>query len=322
LKEWIPFEADDSWKFVVNTKGWISNVHGVEWLRRVFEPATRDKANGGYRIIICDGHDSHINGEFVAHCYDNKIELLLLPPHTSHLLQPLDVDLFGPLKTAMSNRIYRFVGTGIRRIQKVEWTHYYIKTREVAFISLNIQSGWHGAGLFPRDPTKVFHHLPSIATPTSPSLPTSPTKSFANLHITDSSLKPNVLRSTNLALNQYLSTEKPVSTPIHQYINSLTRTTEVLSAEVVLLSQECEEVKRVLNERKERQTSTRSVVKGQVHITRPEIVEGIVNAEKTIREKRTKNGNNSKQIISIVVSNASEDRTDVVVFDAIRVLEM
>src|SRR5437016_2098833 len=241
LKEWIPSEADSSWKFSANSKGWTSNVHGVEWLRRVFEPATRAKADGRYRIIVCDGHDSHINGEFAAHCYYNKIELCLLPPHTSHLLQPLDVSLFGPLKTAMSNRIYRFVRTGVHRIQKVEWFRHYIKAREVAFTSLNIQSGWRGAGLFPRDPRKVFRHLPPPATPQHLILPTSPIKLFTNLSNTDSPLGANILRLTNSALNQYLATEKPVSTPIRQFIKSLTRTSEVLTAEVILITQECEE---------------------------------------------------------------------------------
>jgi DDE superfamily endonuclease/Tc5 transposase DNA-binding domain len=322
LKEWIPSETDGSWKFSANSKGWTSNVHGVEWLRRVFEPATRDKADGRYRILICDGHDSHITGEFVAHCYNNKIELLLLPPHTSHLLQPLDVGLFSPLKTAMSGEIYQFVSTGVHRIQKVEWFRHYIKAREIAFTPLNIQSGWRGAGLFPKDPQKVFRHLP----PSPPAisqysvLPTSPTKLFTNLPITDSPMGADVLRLTNSALNQYLAMEKPVPSPVRRFIKSLTRTSEVLAAEVTLITQECEEVKRVLHARKQRQASKRLVVEGEIHITRPEIIEGIVDAEKNTREKQAKKGNNSERKTPIVISNTPEDRNDAIVFDAIQVL--
>ena len=32
---------------------------------------------------------------------DNNIILMILPPHSSHLTQPLDIGIFGPLKTAM-----------------------------------------------------------------------------------------------------------------------------------------------------------------------------------------------------------------------------
>ena len=79
-------------------------------------------------------------------------------------------------------------------------------------------------------------------------------------------------------------------------------------------------MKSVLNERKQRQASKRSVVEEKIHITRPEIIEGIFDAEKKTREKGTQKGKKSKQIISVVISNMPEDRNDVLVFDSIRVM--
>jgi len=102
LQTWIPHKVLDSWFFSANTKGWTSNLHGLEWVKRVFEPLTRTKANGQYRLLVYDGHDSHISGSFIAHCLQNRIILLILPPHTSHLLQPLDVAIFGPLKKRLT----------------------------------------------------------------------------------------------------------------------------------------------------------------------------------------------------------------------------
>jgi hypothetical protein len=46
LQNWIPNEVLKQWFFLANTKGWTSNLHGLEWLKRVFEPSTRMKANG------------------------------------------------------------------------------------------------------------------------------------------------------------------------------------------------------------------------------------------------------------------------------------
>jgi hypothetical protein len=68
LQNWIPDDVLDKWFFSANTKGWTSNLHGLEWLKRVFKPATRTKANSQYRLLICDGHDSYISGSFIAHC--------------------------------------------------------------------------------------------------------------------------------------------------------------------------------------------------------------------------------------------------------------
>ena len=37
---WVPASVAEDWRFSCNTKGWTSNLHGVEWLRRIFEPST------------------------------------------------------------------------------------------------------------------------------------------------------------------------------------------------------------------------------------------------------------------------------------------
>jgi hypothetical protein len=86
IQNWIPARVINQWFFSANTKGWTSNIHGLEWLKRVFDPTTRTKAKGEYRLLICDGHDSHISGSFIADCLQNRITLLILSPHTSPVL--------------------------------------------------------------------------------------------------------------------------------------------------------------------------------------------------------------------------------------------
>ena len=44
LQSWIPKDVISKWHFSANTKGWTSNLYGLEWLKRVFEPSTRAKA--------------------------------------------------------------------------------------------------------------------------------------------------------------------------------------------------------------------------------------------------------------------------------------
>ena len=57
----------------LNLKGWTSDEHRLQWLTRYFKQATRDKVAGEYRLLICDGHDSHITGKYIAHCMDYNI---------------------------------------------------------------------------------------------------------------------------------------------------------------------------------------------------------------------------------------------------------
>jgi hypothetical protein len=52
-----------------------------------------------------DGHSSHVNMAFVDWADQYGIILLILPPHTTHRLQPLDVGLFQPLSTYYSIKL-------------------------------------------------------------------------------------------------------------------------------------------------------------------------------------------------------------------------
>ncbi|RAL64950.1 hypothetical protein DID88_001541 [Monilinia fructigena] len=38
---WIPKDTPQSWQFSTSTNGWTSNSHGLEWLKRVFEPESK-----------------------------------------------------------------------------------------------------------------------------------------------------------------------------------------------------------------------------------------------------------------------------------------
>lgn len=46
-----------------------------------------------------DGHSSHIDLKLVELTKNNNITIILFPPHSSHLLQPLDLAIFKSIKT-------------------------------------------------------------------------------------------------------------------------------------------------------------------------------------------------------------------------------
>jgi hypothetical protein len=56
-------------------------------------------------LLILDGNESHHSTEFELHCKQNNIIILCMPPHSSHLLQSLDVGCFGPLKQAYGRQV-------------------------------------------------------------------------------------------------------------------------------------------------------------------------------------------------------------------------
>ena len=66
---------------------------------------------------------------------DNNIQVVLLPPHSSHICQSLDRVCFGPLKKVMSDEINPFVRHGVANIMKFEWIGSYQKQEKVHFLS-------------------------------------------------------------------------------------------------------------------------------------------------------------------------------------------
>lgn len=95
---WILACTPRDWYFSTSSSGWTSDSHGYEWLTRILKPLTRPQDPTTCRLLITDGHSSHVTANVIAFCMENAIELLILPPHTSHILQPLDVGVFAPLK--------------------------------------------------------------------------------------------------------------------------------------------------------------------------------------------------------------------------------
>ncbi|EDO00854.1 hypothetical protein SS1G_03328 [Sclerotinia sclerotiorum 1980 UF-70] len=108
---WIPKDTSQSWQFSTSTNGWTSNNHGLEWLKRVFEPESKKVLGDRPRLLIMDGYSSHITGSFIAFCIEKDIDLLILPSHCSHLLQPLDIAVYGPMK--------RYHALGVDRYSRI-----------------------------------------------------------------------------------------------------------------------------------------------------------------------------------------------------------
>jgi hypothetical protein len=59
--------------FSSSLTGWINNSLGYSWLTTIFDRETKGKARQGrdWRLLIIDGHGSHINMSFIDYCHDH-----------------------------------------------------------------------------------------------------------------------------------------------------------------------------------------------------------------------------------------------------------
>jgi hypothetical protein len=109
--------------------------------------------------LILNGHGSHSGPEFDQFCTKNSIIPLYMPPHSSHLLQPLDVSCFSPLKRAYKQEVQKQIALGINHIDKNEFLTIYSRVRMAALSKGNIQSAFKATGLIPYDPEQVLSRL-------------------------------------------------------------------------------------------------------------------------------------------------------------------
>ena len=90
-----------------------------------------------------------------------------MPAYSSHLLQPLDVGCFGPLKRAYSKLIEQKGRLGYNHIDKLDFLKAYPAAHQEVFTTENIQSGFRATGLIPFNPKAVLDKLNlNLGTPT------------------------------------------------------------------------------------------------------------------------------------------------------------
>ena len=94
-----------------------------------------------------------------------------MPPHSSHLLQPLDVGCFSPLKKAYRRQVESLIRNHINHITKLEFLPCFKGAFFVLITKSNIQGGFRGAGLVPFNPEAVLSKLDvRLRTPTPPTV--------------------------------------------------------------------------------------------------------------------------------------------------------
>jgi hypothetical protein len=94
-----------------------TNELGLAW-PKLFNKHTEGGTVGSHRLLIVDGHKSHKSLAFQDLCEESKITTLFMPSHSSHILQPLDVGCFSPLKQAYGGEIRGLANSHIDHTDK------------------------------------------------------------------------------------------------------------------------------------------------------------------------------------------------------------
>jgi len=97
-----------------------------------------------------DGHSSHYCPETIRMAAKEQVILCTLPPHTTHLTQPLDKGCFGPLKTAWCHVCQEFCARNVGKVVTVyDFSRLFSQAWFKSMTMTNITSGFKVTGVFP-----------------------------------------------------------------------------------------------------------------------------------------------------------------------------
>jgi hypothetical protein len=306
---WIPDETPAGWKFITSKKGWTSDLIGLGWLKTHFQPFVSQTSNSRHLLII-DGHSSHIMARFIAYCITSKIDLFLLPPHSSHKTQPLDLSIFGPLKTAINLEVDRIFRHPTMRLPRVEWTSAYIKARARCFRPSSIESGFRKAGIYPFNPEILLLTL----TP-PPRTPSPEDQVLSQMSDASRILRARGSPCTPKALNlrqivDLIQNDGDIPTSARDLIRDLIDFAEDRDTDAILARRELREKDVLLNTRKTRKRGKRVALKGKYLLTKEDILKVVQDLEEGTKKKKTKKGGKKTEYILISSEEEEEDSAD------------
>ena len=147
----------------INESGWMDPANFLSWFLKHFLPAVSHLTKTGPVLLFFDGHYSHISLELIRAARQNNVHLLCLPPNTTHILQPLDVGVFSPLKMNWRKvlKLYRLQTKG----QKANKETFPGLVRQLwdSVKPEYCKGGFRGAGLFPLSREHILAKLPPLA---------------------------------------------------------------------------------------------------------------------------------------------------------------
>jgi len=289
----------------------------LEWLKRIFDPETRERANGKPRVLIWDGFASHETLEILEYCFENNIILCRLPSHTSHKLQPCDVAVFGPLKASYRDQVDRLERAGTNTIGKEHFTSLYSRARQKALTQKNILAGFAKCGLEPFNPDRVLKDIPKPLTePTVAKADEVRVRSCPQDDVPQTPVTPMspgaVMSLHNFILKrQAHALDETSKQSLERYVQKLTKAAQTFFTQCVLQHNRIQFLIKMNDESKSRR-STASAVLGKAKIMSYEDLaeERVKRAEKEAAKKAKGKGERGQKKGKSAVSKAEEAPAD------------
>ena len=138
------------WGVGSTENGWMTGESFFSFIKNIFYPWLVENDYQFPIILYVDNHSSHVNLQLLQFCKEKMIEIIALYPNSTHLIQPLDVAFFHPLKEVYKKAIVEYkLEKGIVDIKKAMVPVILKKALEKMNYAEGIKNGFRSSGLYP-----------------------------------------------------------------------------------------------------------------------------------------------------------------------------
>ena len=131
-----------------------------DWFEKLFLPEVRRIP--GTKVLIGDNLASHISTNVIELCRLNDVEFVCLPPNSTHVLQPLDVAVYGPLKNLWRKILRELLDKepDAKALNKPKFPGLLKILTERLDSKALLPKGFEKCGIFPISCDKPFSRIP------------------------------------------------------------------------------------------------------------------------------------------------------------------
>ncbi|KAH9291752.1 hypothetical protein KI387_043059, partial [Taxus chinensis] len=139
---------------------WMTRELFISWLYHFSKSVPGGVCPENRHLLIFDGHGSHVALSTIEEARRLGIDLLTLPAHTTHRLQPLDVSVFGPFKAYFrSERMQWMCNNKYQEVKRSDLAEIGSRALAKALTPANIRAGFRRTGIWPLDPNALQNDM-------------------------------------------------------------------------------------------------------------------------------------------------------------------
>ncbi|TGZ48876.1 Uncharacterized protein DBV15_12526, partial [Temnothorax longispinosus] len=177
---------------VENTeRGWMTGESFYSYISNVFYKWLQENNYVFPIILYVDGHSLHMTLPLLKFCKEHLIELVVLYPNATHIIQPLDVAVFHPLKDSYRKVLRQWrIDNNVVDVKK----HMFAPVLKMALESYDltdaVKNGFRACGLYPFNADAVNYNVLSKKSKKK--------DASINLHSTNNSDQDSIIKNTEL----------------------------------------------------------------------------------------------------------------------------